>query len=170
MIIRFKYISLIVFQLILLSGCRVKYSFSGGDVPADAKTVSVTLFQNNAPLAGPNTHLFFTESLRDLLLSQTRLTLVQEEGDIRYEGSVTGFSIQPVAIQNNETAALNRLTLTVSVKYTNTLEEEKNFEQSFSRFTDYPSDQDFNSNEEQLLAEVNRQLVQDIFDRSLGNW
>ena len=114
--------------------------------------------------------LTFTETVRDLLLAQTPLKLAQTEGDVQYSGSITGYDVQPVNIQANETAALNRLTITASVTYVNTLEPKKNTEFSVSRFADYSSSQDLTAVESQLVTEISKQLAQDIFDRTLGNW
>ncbi|MFZ5554902.1 MAG: LptE family protein [Bacteroidota bacterium] len=164
----------LVYILLIFAGtfssCRVKYSFNGGSIPDEAKTVSVGFFQNNAPLASPTLSQTFTETLRDLFISQTKLSLVPLNGDLQFEGYISGYDVRPVAIQGNETASLNRLTITVSVKYVNRFNEKENFEQSFSRFADYSSSEQLSSVEESLIAEINRQLVQDIFDRSFGNW
>lgn len=152
-----------------LLSCRVNYSFTGGDV-GDARTVSVDLFQARAPLATPAVAQTFTETVRDLLLAQTPLKLARAEGDLQYSGSITGYDVQPVSIQANETAALNRLTITASVTYVNTLEPKKNTEFTVSRFADYSSSQDLTAVESQLVNEIGKQLAQDIFDRTLGNW
>lgn len=159
-----------LFLLIALSAsCRVNYSFTGGD-PGNAKTMSVELFQARAPLATPNSAQVFTETVRDLLLAQTPLKLARENGDVQYSGSISGYDVQPVNIQANETAALNRLTITVSVIYVNTLEPKKNTEFTVARFADYNSSQDLTTVEEQLVTDISKQLAQDIFDRTLGNW
>jgi hypothetical protein len=155
--------------LLVLHGCRVNYSFTGGDVGA-ARTVSVELFATGSPLATPQSAQIFTETLRDLLLAQTPLKLAQQDGDVHYSGSITGYDVQPVSIQANETAALNRLTLTVRVDYVNTLEPAKNNSSSYTRFADYESGQDLVSVEERLVEQISEQLAQDIFDRTLGNW
>ncbi|MCB9183011.1 MAG: LptE family protein [Flavobacteriales bacterium] len=147
----------------------MNYSFTGGD-PGNARTLSVELFQARAPLATPSAAQTFTETVRDLLLAQTPLKLAQTEGDVQYSGSITGYDVQPVNIQANETAALNRLTITASVTYVNTLEPKKNTEFSVSRFADYSSSQDLTAVESQLVTEISKQLAQDIFDRTLGNW
>jgi len=125
---------------------------------------------NNAALAHPNTGQLFTESLKDVLMNQTRLSLVPSKGDLTYEGSITAYEVRPVAITGNETASLNRLTITVQVKYVNTKNEKKNFEQSFTRFADFESSSELSSIEENLIRQINDQLVQDIFDKSLSNW
>jgi len=156
--------------IIALESCSVKYSFTGADIPQEAKTVSVAFFQNNAALAGPNVPQLFTESLKDIFISQTKLNLVRQNGDLQFEGAITGYDVRPMAIQGNDAAALNRLTMTVNVRYVNQFDSKKNFEQNFTRFVDFPSTTDLTSNEESLVGEVNRQLVQDIFDRSFGNW
>lgn len=160
----------LLISLLFLLSCKVNVTFTGADIPANAKTVSVLYFQNNAALAGPVVAQSMTEALKDIFISQTRLNLVASNGDLQYEGTITGYDVRPVAVQGNETAALNRLTITVRIKYVNTFDDKKNFEQNFSRFTDFSSSLDLASNEESLVGEVNKQLVQDIFDKSLGNW
>ncbi len=159
---------LLIFSLI--QGCKVSYSFSGAAIPPEAKTVSVQYFQNNASLAPPTLSQKFTEALRDKLSSQTRLALVSRGGDLAFEGSIIGYMTAPIAIQSSDQAALNRLTITVNVKYTCVFDEKKNFEQSFSRFYDYASTQSLASVEDQLIEQINDQLVQDIFNRALNDW
>jgi hypothetical protein len=78
--------------------------------------------------------------------------------------------VQPVSIQANESAALNRLTITLNVVYVHTLDPTKNTTFTVTRFADYNSTQDLVTVEEQLVRVISNQLAQDIFDRTLGNW
>jgi hypothetical protein len=143
---------------------------SGVDL-GDAKTVSVTYFQSNAPLAKPTYSSTLTEALKDILVSQTSLNLVNNGADLQFEGSVTDYSISPQAIQSGiDQAAQNRLTITISVKFTNNKDEKKNFESSFSRYADYKSSLNIDAVESSLIKTINEQLVQDIFNRALINW
>lgn len=167
--LRFAF-ALCILAVIALQGCKIHYSLSGASIPPEAKTVSVQYFQNNASLAPPTLSQKFTEALRDKLSTQTRLGLVSRGGDLDYEGSIIGYNTAPIAIQSTDQAALNRLTISVNVKYTCVFDEKKNFEQTFSRFYDYPSTQSLASVEDQLIQEINDQLVQDIFNRSLNDW
>lgn len=160
---------ILLLAVLVLSACRMNVSFTGGDV-GQARTVSVELFQARAPLATPQSAQVFTETLRDLLLAQSPLKLARGEGDLQYSGAIVGYDVQPVSIQANESAALNRLTLTASVIYVNTLEPKKNSEFTVSRFADYDSSRDLVTVEEQLVTEIGKQLAQDIFDRTIGNW
>ena len=142
---------------------------SGTDT-SGASSFSVDYFKPNTPLATPLLAQRFTESLKDLILQQSPLNLTKRDGDLTYEGAIIGYDISPSAVQANETASQNRLTITVKVKYTNTIEKEKSFERTFSKFADYPSNQDLFAIEDQLIEEINDQLTQDIFNASLGNW
>lgn len=156
--------------LIFASACTVNYSFTGADIPAEAETFSVQQFQIATPLATPDYGLILSEDMKDLMLAQTRLDLADKRGDLQFEGIVTGYLIGNAAISSEEFTSLNRLTITVKVKYTNTLEKDKSFEKTFSRFADYDSGENFSSLEPQLIEDINSQLIQDIFDASLGAW
>lgn len=160
----------VLLLLLPLGSCRVNYSFGGGTFHPDAKTLSVQLFDARAPLSSPRTAQVLTETVRDLMQAQTPLTLAKQDGDYDYEGAIIGYDVQPIAIQGNETAAQNRLTITLQVRFRSRFDEKQNTELSLSRFVDYPSSQDLSSVEEDLVRDISRQLAQDIFDRTLGNW
>ena len=151
------------------TGCGV-YSFTGASIPPEAKTITVTYFTNNAAFVEPTLSQTLTDALRDRFLSQTDLDFLAEGGDLQLEGIITDYSTRPVAIQGNETAAMNRLTITVKVKFTNTIEPDKDYDISFSRFEDYPSSQDLSSVKDQLIATISEALVDDIFNKAVVNW
>ncbi|MCK9400378.1 MAG: LPS assembly lipoprotein LptE [Bacteroidales bacterium] len=152
-----------------LAGCGV-YSFTGASIPPEAKTITIVYFVNNAQYIEPSLSQSLTDALRDRFLSQTSLDFISEGGDLQLEGAITEFSTRPVAIQGNETAALNRLSVTVKVKYTNLLDPTKDFETPFTRFEDYPSNQDLSAVKDQLISLINEALVDDIFNKAVVNW
>lgn len=156
--------------LLFFSGCKINYSFTGASISPSVKTISIAYFQNKATLVVPTLSRDFTESLKDYFTSQTSLNLVDRNGDLRIEGAITGYAVSPVAIQGNEQAALNRLTITVAVKFTNTTDEKQNYETNFSRYQDYSSTQQLVAVQATLIEEINKQLVQDIFIKSVANW
>ncbi len=163
---------LLLFVTLVLNSCVIGnsgYSFTGADI-GNAETISIQMFPNYAALAGPTLSQNFTEALRDKFISQTNLNLIEKNGDLRIEGQITGYDVRPMAIQGNETAALNRLTIAISVQYVNTLEETKSFETSFSRFAEFESTVSLSTVQEQLETEIIEQLVQDIFNKSVINW
>ena len=145
------------------------YSFSGASIPAEAKTVSVDYFPNHAQLVNPLLSDNLTNALRDAMNSQTTLDLVETGGDLAFEGEIIDYKTSPVAI-TGQTAALNRLTITVKVRFTNNIDDSKDFEQTFSRYEDYPSVQELNSVQSSLTSTIVEQLVEDIFNKALVNW
>jgi len=155
--------------ILFTSGCGI-YSFTGASIPPGATSVSVGFFANNADMVEPTLSQTFTEALRDIFVSQTTLELVNNNGDLQIEGEITGYKVTPVAITGNQTAALNRLTITVKVRFINLLDNSKNFDSPFSRFRDYPSDQDLATIQQQLIDEINEMLVEDIFNKAVVNW
>ncbi|MBK7667067.1 MAG: LptE family protein [Sphingobacteriaceae bacterium] len=167
-----KFFLKIVFVLVLFStpSCKIKYSLSGASIPVEAQTVSVAFFTNNTTLGSPTLAQRFTEKLRDVVSSQTRLGLVSQNGDLQFEGSIADYNVSPVAIQSTDLAGLNRLTITVNVKYNNKFDAGKNFEQNFTRFADYKSTENINDKEAELVQEIYRQLTEDVFNRAFNNW
>ena len=149
-------------------GCGI-YSFSGASIPAEAKTISVDYFPNHAQLVNPLLSNNLTNALRDAMTNQTTLDMVESGGDLSFEGEITDYKTMPVAI-TGQTAAMNRLTITVRVRFSNRIDDTKDFEQTFSRYEDYPSDQDLNSVQESLTTTIVDQLVEDIFNKALVNW
>lgn len=160
----------LLLSVLLLAACHAHYGISGISLTHGEQTISIALFDARAPLCTARNAQTFTETLRDLMQAQTPLSMVRADGDIRYEGTITGFDVQPVAIQASETAAMNRLTISVSVHYTNTKAPKESADITAARFSDFPSTQDLATVQDQLVSDISKQLAQDIFDKTLGNW
>ncbi len=159
----------VLLSFCLLNSCGI-YTFSGASIPAEAKTVSVQYFPNNAQLVNPLLSTTLTNALNDMFVNQTTLQSVAQNGDLALEGEITGYTTSPIAITGNQTAAMNRLTVTVNVRFTNKYDETKNFEQRFSQYQDYPSGQDLSSVQDVLVETIVEDLCQDIFNKAVVNW
>ncbi len=160
---------IVLLLTLVCPGCGF-YSFTGASIPAEAKTVSVQYFPNQAQLVNPTLSNDFTTALRDAMMNQTSLDMVETGGDLAFEGEIVDYRTTPVAITAGQTAALNRLTITVNVRFVNLFDETKNFETKFSHYEDYPSDQDLNSVQESLTGTIIEALVEDVFNKALVNW
>ena len=165
-----------VFQLLFIVsititfiGCGV-YSFTGGNT-GNAKTIQVNFFPNQAPIIEPTLSQRFTQDLQDLFTRQTNLTLVSNGGELHFEGEIVDYRITPMSATANQTAAQNRLTIVINVRYTNNLEEKDNFEKQFSFYHDYgASEQLTGSVLEAALDEILERITQDIFNASVAKW
>lgn len=165
---KLKYIVVFIIA-ITLNSCSV-YNFTGtGKI--DAKTFQVNYFQNNAPLVQPGIERTFTLKLQEILQNQTNLNLTNTNGDLFYEGEITGYNITPMSATANQTAAQNRVTITVNVRFVNRNKEADNFEKPFSFFYDYPGDQQLTGrNLTTALDVIFERITQDIFNESLAKW
>ena len=166
----FIHFSLLTFSFSLL-GCGI-YSFTGASVPPDTKTYQVNYFENTALLVEPGLDRDFKITLEDLIQNQTNLTLVTSNGDLVYEGEITEYRISPTTATAQNTAAQNRLTISVKLNFYNRKREEDNIEnQSFSFFYDYPgSAQLVGSQKATAHEEILERLTQDIFNATLAKW
>jgi len=165
----FSYLLLLVISIFLTTCSGFKYSAVGVDIPAEAKTVSVKTFQNNASLVNLKLSNQITGMLKDKFQSQTKLDIVDSHGDLQFEGEIITYSISATAIGEDK-AAMNRLTITVRVTFINKLDEAKNFEQNFSRYGDYSSSKNLSQVEDELVSQICETLIDDIFSKSVGNW
>jgi len=153
-----------------LPGCKMGYSFTGASIPPEAKTVSVAFFANNTAIAPPTISQSFTEALKDICANQTNLSLVNKGGDLSFEGVISDYRVTPLAIQTNDQAALNRLTISIQVKYANKFDEKKNFETVVQQYADFNSTQSLSAVEQTLIPIINKKLVEDIFNKAFSNW
>jgi len=169
-----KKVTYLLLLLVIVSahGCGVKYGFTGGSIPEGMKTYTVEFFENTAPIVNPTLSQKFTEALKERIRSQSSLSQVTNEGDAIFEGRITGYSISPAAVEaGTDRAALSRLSITVNVKYTNTINPEDNFEQPFTRFKDFSSAGGaVPAQDEALIGDINRMLTEDIYNRAFANW
>ena len=163
---------ILLFAMIMVSlpSCRVSYSFTGASISASVKTVTIHYFANNAGLVVPTLSRTVTDALRDYFTSQTNLVQVDRDGDLLLDGAITQYSVMPVAIQGNETAAMNRLTIQVNVKFVNKTDSKQNWESTFSRYQDYSSSYNLSAVQDGLIRDITSQLVQDIFNKAVVNW
>lgn len=162
--------------IMLFGGCKI--SLSGASIPPGMKTVNVAVFENNAPLVVASLSSQFTEELKTRIRNQTSLSITPNDADAVFSGNITGYSINPVALQDNRSGAnsnqplagANRLTITVSVKYVNNLDPKQSFEKSFDRYRDYRPSGSPQAQETALIKEVTAQLTEDIFNAAFAQW
>ncbi|UOE48556.1 LPS assembly lipoprotein LptE [Mucilaginibacter sp. SMC90] len=168
----------LVSVLVLVLICPSCYTLKNQSIPPGLKTINVQFFENNAALVVNNLSQTFTEALKDRIRTQTSLSLVRGEADATMSGAITGYSIAPASIQataNNVApiADANRLTITVRVKFSfdaakTPAEKKLSFEQSFTKFADYRGD--ISAQEQNLIQQINKQLIEDIFNAAFSNW
>jgi hypothetical protein len=156
--------------LLVAQSCGI-YSFGGVTLDDRIKTVQIDYFPNSSPLVEPTLSQEFTLALQDLFLSQTNLNLVNSGGDLLFEGEITGYRINPMTATSQQTAAQNRLTVTVNIRYFNKYEEENDFERSFSFYHDYDANSQLTGSVlDEAFEVILERITQDIFNESVAKW
>lgn len=159
-----------VFFTLGITQCKVSYSFSGVNISPEVQTYSVEYFPNRAPIVQAQLSQVFTDALMDKIQGSTSLDLFTDGGDVQFSGEITGYNTRPTAITGEETAARNRLTITVRVRYTNLVEPELDYDTSFSRYEDYDASSNLTDVENELIELIVENLVEDIFNRAFVSW
>lgn len=166
-----KKLQLLFASLLLLTftSCGI-YSFSGANV-GNAQTFQVNYFQNASAIVEPGIDRTFTLQLQDLIQSQTNLNLTDSNGDLVYEGEIVDYYVAPMSATAESTAAQNRLTVVVQLRFFNTLDPDKDLDRRFSFYYDYPANAQLQGAVlATALEEIFTRITQDIFNATLANW
>lgn len=160
--------------MIIAEGCGI-YSFTGASIPPGVTTFQVNFFENlagNRPgsTVEPGLDNDFTNALQDIIINQTTLNLVSEDGQLVYEGEIIKYSVTPMSATAEITAAQNRLEMTVDFRFFNIKKEEDNFEKKYSFFYDFPSELQVYDVIDTAHKEIFDRITQDIFNDTLAKW
>jgi len=165
-----KRVAYIIAAMLMLCSCGI-YSFSGTSIQPDVQTISINYFEYKALKVNPSFSNDITEALRNQFRRMTRLEQVDEDGDLEISGQVTGYAVSAQAITAEETAAKNRLTVTVLVSFTNRKHPQDDFtDKSFSAYADFDSNTLIDSIEGTLCAEIIDKINEDIFNATVAQW
>ena len=157
--------------LMAASACSISFSMNGSALNYDIyKTISFGSFPIRAALVYPPLQQTFENELIDAVARQTRLQIVDRNADLEMTGEITGYSLSPQAVGDDAYATQTRLTITVHVKYTDTINPANSSDQSFSAYRDFSADMMLNDVQDELCAQICEELVDLIFNATLGNW
>lgn len=163
-----RLVLLLPILLFICSGCGV-YSFTGANV--EGKTLNMHTLENRARNVVPTLSPTLTNKIRSRILTQTGLSPVNtDNADYDISGTITAYEVTVSGVQNTQVASQNRLTISINIIYKNKLNEKNNFNQTFTRFEDYPASTSLQSAESALVEKIGNQLADDIFNKAFVNW
>jgi len=158
--------------LILMSSCKIGYKFNGSSIDyTKIKTISIATFPlkalyQYAPLATK-----FNEDLKDIFIRQTRLSLVPRNGDLRIEGEITGYEQLNKTVKADGYASETELRITVVVRFVNNKDHSQDLDdQQFTAFRNYNSSMMLTAVQDQLIAEMTKEITEQIFNATVANW
>ncbi len=165
-----KQLFIVAILSVYLVSCSIRFTLKGSSVPDNLETFTVEYFENRAPLINPMLSQNFTESLKDRITNESRLSLLERNGDVSFSGEINGYSIRPMAIQADAVSAQTRLTVSVKVRYRNFKNPKDNWESTFSAYEEFPSEQNITDVESELTELIIDQITEDIFNKAFSDW
>lgn len=157
--------------LMLIMACSISYKFNGASIDyTKVKTIQIAEFPNRATYVWGPMQSMFNNRLKDVFAQQTRLTQVKRGGDMKLEGEITQYTQRNKSVSADGYSAQTELSMTVMVRFTNNVNHNDDFEKSFTATTNYSSTQNLNSVQEELVTEMCKDLVDQIFNAAVANW
>jgi len=163
-------VPVLLLTAVAVTRCTVSYSFTGAVIPPEIKTISIQYFQNRASLVQVGLSQYLTDAITDKCKTQTKLSIVNGMGDVNFEGEISDYNTKPLTVAADSRAAMNRFTISVKVKFTNSVQPDNSYEKVFSRYEDYDSNLDLSRVEKELSDKIITQIVEDIYNEAFGKW
>ncbi|GHU89031.1 hypothetical protein FACS1894155_05120 [Bacteroidia bacterium] len=161
---------LYVIPFFLLVSCSISYSFKGGKIDENIKTVKISDFINQAQLVYPPLTQSLNRELRTRMIEQTSLKEVSNNAHLEFEGEITDYRVDGTAVKEDGFASMAKLTITIKVRYTNNVKPEESLEQSFSSFQEFSSALTLEQVQDELIRKIVTDLVDMVYNATVGNW
>ena len=156
---------------VILAACSISYKVNGSSIIYDkVKSIAIADFPIKSAYVYAPLGTRFNEELKDIFIRQTRLKMVNRDADLEISGEITGYNQYNQAVKSDGYSSETKLTITVNVRFTNNTNHEEDFEQQFSAFRNYDSSQMLTQVQDQLIAEMVKDIVEQVFNATVANW
>ena len=160
-----------LFVCLALTSCSISYRFNGANINYQTThTISIADFPNNAPMVNPTLSNNLSESIRDLFVRQTRLQVLPRGGDLEIEGEIVGYDLSQGAISADSYASESKLTLRVTVHFTNNVHPEESFDKTYSTYQTFDSSQMLTDVQDALCTTMIGEIAENIFNDTVARW
>ena len=155
----------------LLSGCSISYKFNGANINYQTThSISVADFPNNAPMVNPLLSNMLTEGIRDLYQRQTRLQVLRKGGDLELEGEIVGYDITQGAISTDSYASESKLTIRVTVHFTNNIHPEESFDNTYTAYQTFDASRLLTDVQDELCTIMVSEIAENIYNDTVAKW
>ena len=156
---------------LLMQGCTISYKLNQASIDYTVtKTFSVEPFTNRASYQWAPMAPMFNTSLTDKYNDQTKLRQVKRDGDLALSGEITSYDQSNKSISADGYSSMVQLKMTVRVKYSNRNKREDDFERTFSSSREYDSSQQLSAVQEELVQQMIDDIVDQVFNQTVGKW
>ena len=158
------------FALFLVS-CSISYKFNGASIDyTKTKTIQINTFPIRSSYVWAPMQSIFNNRLTDIYAQQTKLQQVKRGGDLVLSGEITGFDQFNKGVGSDGYSSQVQLKMTVNVRFTNNKKHDEDFERQFSATTEYDATQQLVNVQEELVTQMTKDIVDQIFNATVANW
>lgn len=161
----------LILSVIIMTGCTVSYKFNGSNINySETPTLDIRDFQNQAELVYAPLTQVFNERMKDVFIRGTKLQLTSIAPSMEIEGEIVRYYLTPLAVQENNLASQTRLTMEVRYRFRNNVRSEEDKEETISAYRDFESSRMLTDVQDQLIEELTKEIVDQIFNATMSNW
>lgn len=153
---------------LVMSSC---YTFNGASINyATTKTIQISEFPIRSNYVwGPMANIF-NNALKDQYANHTKLIQVKRNGDLKVDGEITHYEQRNKSVSSEGYSAQTELSITVNVRFTNNKNHEQDFERQFTSSASYETTQSLNAVQEELVTQMTKDIIDQIFNATVANW
>ncbi len=165
---RFVLLSLLA---LLFSACTVSYRFNGASIDyTTTKTIQIDNFPIRSAYVWAPMQSIFQNRLTDVYSNQTKLRQVKKNGDLQLAGEIVAFDQFNKGISSDGYSSQVQLKMTVNVRFVNNHKHTDDFERQFTATSEYDASQQLNAVQEELVTQMTKDIVDQIFNATVANW
>ena len=157
--------------LLVLTSCSISYKFNGANINYQTThSISIADFPNNAAMVNPALSNSLSEGIRDIFQRQTRLQVLRKGGDLELEGEIIGYDISQGAISTDSYASESKLTIRVSVHFTNNSYPEESFDKTYTAYQTFDASRLLTDVQDELCAVMIQEIAENIYNDTVAKW
>lgn len=151
--------------------CSISYKFNGANINYETThSISIADFPNNAAMVNPTLSNSLSEGIRDIFQRQTRLQVLPKNGDLELEGEIIGYDISQGAISTDSYASESKLTIKVTVHFTNNINPEESFDKTYSAYQTFDASRLLTDVQDELCAVMIQEIAENIYNDTVAKW
>ena len=161
----------LIFFALLLSGCSISFKMNGANINYQTThSISVADFPNNAAMVNPSLSTKLSEMIRETYQKQTRLQVLRKGGDLELEGEIVGYELTQGAISVDSYATESKLTLRVTVHFTNNVNPEESFDKTYSAYQTFEASRLLSDVQDELCDVMITEIAENIYNDTVARW
>ncbi|MBQ9296002.1 MAG: LptE family protein [Paludibacteraceae bacterium] len=161
----------VVLGMSVLNSCSISYKFNGANIDYQTThSISIADFPNNAAMVNPTLSNNLSEGIRDLYQRQTRLQILRKGGDLELEGAIVGYDISQGAISTDSYASESKLTIRVTVHFTNNIHPEESFDKTYTAYQTFDASRLLTDVQDELCAIMIKEIAENIYNDTVAKW